>query len=222
MVPGAPAYTVFELGARGVVTQDGKSKGAYTLTNTTLNFENIAAVGYTSLGIISSFASKYIQYNNESDPVALLFPSGAGGIGVSPFYLSMLNFAHPLNPMDPLFVTLTGSHNLTMTFAYLVEGGTKYSLIAIDTNPSTGNLVKYTATGIISEDKNTATVTETNSFVLRIESTVVSGRGGGSVLVPPEPVPQPVAPKPVPQPIPAPQPVLNNAPKGKMKGMMKN
>jgi hypothetical protein len=211
---GIPDYTVFaNCTSRGTVTANRMSLGAFTTVPGYVAFQGVQLFTENAFSPIMSFASKHLQFDNDSGSVDLSFPSGAGGIGTSPFFLSFLDLSRPLNPTDPLYWTLTGSRLLTMKFTYM-QGAIRYNLAASDIDPFTGGSINVTISGAVSRDKDTGVLSDSNSMVLKTSTALITAKSSAANQYTPPPVPVPV-----PQPVPAPLPVTVAPIITTMKGM---
>lgn len=158
--------TVAENGAqRGSVTNATSSLGLLLVDSTSLSFQGKVYSGnYTDR---MRFASEYVKFNKESGSVVeVSAPSGAGGIGTSPFVLSTLDLSALLGD-DPQLFALTGANSLSMKFTYLSGNAMRYTIGASDINPDTGGLMQLTMAGTLSMDMSARTMSNVYSAVLK-------------------------------------------------------
>lgn len=158
LVAGAPAdatpYETFnDFAQRGVVTADGTSVGAFSISPSEFSFQDVLITA--NYGGLLQIASAYADPSTVTTTQTVDDPNGTAGLADLPFILSTWlpsPASTPHNGLAQLF-TLTGSQSFSMTVTP-DSGDLKLQVSAEDIDPVTQGLISTTLSGLITPGSN--------------------------------------------------------------------
>ncbi|HEX2940826.1 MAG TPA: hypothetical protein VHO91_07240, partial [Rhodopila sp.] len=148
------------------------------------------SLSYTSNVPLSlSIAAQYLDFADTSGNVLTVSdPSGAGGIGASPFVLTTFQ---PSTSITPQVLTLTGSQALSLTFTYGTTG-IQFLATATDLDPSTNNPLTFKLSGTMTETAGANYSFVSTESIPSSSGLTVTGRTSYGLLTVPEPASAPL------------------------------